>query len=293
MLSVNIAWNSLGKAAARAWSDLFTPQSRCMVEEWDLRDNFLGDEAALGHFLANTVKSQQHSSSLHHSSVRWLNIANNRLDDQGIGHLAEAMPIFAGLEVFLLYNNPDLCTTRSGFNRTPQKASVEYRGISTLMKALGQSLRVLKLGSCALGDEGTAAACRPLVGHPALTELDLSDNGIGEGVANPKLQSTMSDLLRNTRTLKVLCLSLNFIGDDLTMKFLQCLCVETPFLEHLDLSANGVSQDLKSKVLEKVKAEEDASEADLPNTKEQPLQTSLETAGLFTAIYPLGNRVYF
>jgi len=222
------------------------------------------------------------------------------------------MPLFAGLEVLLLYNNPDLCTSRSGKWKALMSEGTsghkknfgtgEFRGISTLTKALGPSLRILKLGTCALGDEGAAAACRSLVGHPALAELDLSDNGIGQ-TSFQKVQQTMCDLMRSTRTLKQLCLALNLIGDDLAMKFLQCLCVECPGLDHLDLSANGLSQDLKIKVRDKVKAEDksaDAENVEQPQQSEykasileQTRQTALEAAGLFTAIYPLGNRVHF
>lgn len=151
---------------------------------------------------------------------------------------------------------------------------------------------MLKLGSCTLGDEGAAAACRSLVGHTALTELDLSDNCIGQ-TSFVKVQQTMCDLMRSTRSLKILCLALNLIGDDLAMKFLQCLCVECSGLDHLDLSANALSQELKIKVKDKVKAEEKSADAELQNTLEQPQQTALETAGLFTAIFPLGNRVHF
>eukprot|EP00746_Dinoflagellata_sp_MGD_P011161 gnl/MRDRNA2_/MRDRNA2_123336_c0_seq1.p1 gnl/MRDRNA2_/MRDRNA2_123336_c0~~gnl/MRDRNA2_/MRDRNA2_123336_c0_seq1.p1 ORF type:complete len:1073 (+),score=177.21 gnl/MRDRNA2_/MRDRNA2_123336_c0_seq1:183-3221(+) len=302
MIAVNIAWNGLGRIAARAWAELFTPQSRCMVEEWDLRDNFLGDEAAIGQFLANVAKSSPAASQP--SSMRWLNLANNRLDDQGLQYLAEAMPMFTGLEVLLLYNNPDLCCTRSGkwraesnvaIKKGSQNSAGEFRGISSLSKALGQSLRVLCLGSCGLGDDGVAAACRPLVGHPSLVEVDLSDNGIGQQTGN-KVPHTLCDLMRSTRSLKQLCLALNVIGDDMAMKFLQCLCVDAPGLEQLDLCANVVSQDLRVKVSEKIKAEEVASargETNLQNALERPEQTSLEAAGLFTAVYPLGNRVCF
>lgn len=247
--------------------DLFSPSASCAIRELDLRDNPLGEGAALGLALAQILPQSRGSAagSPTHTSpgsiagqhLRTLNLANCRLDTESLRQIAAAAPLFTEMEVLLLYNNPRLgSTTRLAAVAGVQDVqidTVQVSGINASMhelgKALAPSLRHLAVGSCNLGNVAAATLVRALTSRPALGKLDLSDNGIGEQresdhISGGAICDALCELLRSSEGI-TLSLALNFFQDQHALRFAQVLSQDAPSAT-VDLSANTVSDSVWS-----------------------------------------------
>lgn len=98
-----------------------------------------------------------------------------------------------------------------------------------------RSITSLDLSKSNIGNEGAAAICSALARHPALTSLSLSGNQI-----NGPLDSLQA-LLTTCRSLKVLSLSKNRLGDDGAKALFSYLDVSAS-LQSLDISDNGIER---------------------------------------------------
>jgi hypothetical protein len=262
--------------------------------------------------------SQVSAAIPQHPALEILNLANNRLDDQGAGLLASAMPTFTSLKVLLLYNNADIgqqseladrtCRSSVGKKQSihPEKmglhslpmamvarhgpatavSAADPDGLLALVRALPQTLVRLSLGSCNLGERISAEVCRLLAGRPAFRELDLSDNDIK---GQKSFVDCATHLLRTSAELRSLCLGLNSIGDEAVMAISRIMSnVDHPAV--VNLSANKISDELRDVIAgnwQLDEATEGSQERDGSNTH------GALARELAAAPYPISGRLEF
>jgi len=204
------------------------------------------------------------------SKVRWLNLANCKLDLQQVGQLATVLPLLTELEVLLLYNNPGIGTTirtvatfaaggGSGnassleppvrlevtTAASPEVAAATPQALFDFGQAISPKLRQLSLGSCALGDTLASEFLNGVARRSALQELDLSDNNLAGdapiGYTNTLCESLCA-FLKASPTMQRLRLGLNNLGDNAALEVAKTLAFDVRGVA-LDISANKVSKE--------------------------------------------------
>lgn len=199
------------------------------MEDLDLRDNYLGEGDVWPNLLQHTFfpggKISLPGERILNTTIRRLQLANNRLTASGVSKLAEVLPNLEALETLELYNNPDI--GQVGIERLAHALEVSRKHCC---------LSTLNVAICNVGDDGVKALSDVLCKeNQRITMLDVSDNNVSDRGA-----MALADSLRFNQGLRILRLKLNHIGPLGAEQFRQTL--DQPgaavALEEVDLSAN-------------------------------------------------------
>jgi len=227
-----------------------SPKKRSMLMD---HRNSIASSVPMARLSTNTILRAVHFKPA--LGLKFLNLANNCLDSQGLQLLAAAMPFFLCLEVLLLYNNIDIGVWRdtASFTENPVLAetgtpiasslltgapSGAMDGLTAFVRALPQSLTRLSLGSCNLADHKVAGVLRALsTGRSSLKDLDFSDNHVK---ADGHFLETFFSLLRTSPNMSLFNLALNAVEDEGAEQLVRFISASKSSVV-IDVSANKVS----------------------------------------------------
>lgn len=232
---LDLGWNEIGGNSGYELAQLLADRNG-KIEELDLRDNYLGEGDVWPNELQHVFTSHLGSTGgrknslglrILNTTLKRLQLANNRFTSSGASKLAEALPSLEELETLELYNNPDI--GHVGIQRLAHSLEVSRKHCS---------LSTLNVAICNIGDDGAKALSDVLCTNNRITVLDASDNNISDRGA-----MAFADSLRFNQALRSLRLKLNHIGSLGAEQFQQVLGVSGAALslEEVDLSANNCS----------------------------------------------------
>ena len=151
-----------------------------------------------------------------------LSLSLNKIGDEGLAVLADALPLCSNLNLLNLKGNQigaegakalaevlPHCPSLQELNLCSNKIRVEGAKALAAALPLCPNLQELSLSHNQIGDEGAKALAEVLPHCPNLQELSLSLNKIGDEGAR-----ALAAALPNYRNLKTLDLSYNLIGDE-------------------------------------------------------------------------------
>jgi len=209
-----MSWNQIGQMGARSAAAVvgMSPVSQAhgqAVERLDLRDNSLGENNTFFKCLYDELCGQDVTAIKVNDRLQYLNLGNNSITAEGARIFSECL--FHGglgtLEELHLYNNPKL---------GPGGAKAIAKGLVRC-----QSLHILGLAICSIEDVGLRALLDSLQRGSKLQVLDVSENGIGDKVAEAAAEA----MVGGSVVLKSINLSVNQISKKGIDK-LATLCVQ-------------------------------------------------------------------